>query len=209
MKKIQLALCMALFSGLFSGNPVLADQAGRVSVGGVEKLRHKAEAIHADSIRPLAVDSDVFLRDLLKTALDSRLEVRFEDGSRVTLGENAELIVDEFVYVQKQERTMTLSAVKGALRFIGSKTRSFSRGEAKVITPLATLGVRGTDFWLGPIDGETGVLVLEGKVVVESRLGLVSLGPGEGTMIGDDGALSPAKTWGDAKRDRALGMVAF
>ena len=79
-----------------------------------------------------------------------------------------------------------------------------------VRTPCGhSLGVRGTEFWVGPIDGDTGVLVLDGEVVVGSDSGMVTLGPADGTMIKADGSLSPGKTWGEAKVQRALDMVAI
>jgi hypothetical protein len=78
-----------------------------------------------------------------------------------------------------------------------------------VRTPVAILGVRGTEFWVGPIDGSTGVLVIDGEVSVGSGKGTVILGPGEGTMVAADGTLSPVKTWGAAKVERALEMVRF
>ncbi len=149
------------------------------------------------------------MQDLLKTRVDARLKVRFNDGSTVVMGENAELMVDKFVYVPKKARTIALNALKGALRFVGKKLQGYARQDVKVKLPVGTLGVRGTDFWVGRIDGDTGVPVIDGKVLVKSKFGLVSLGPGEGTMIKDDGILSPAKKWGEAKKSRALKMVEF
>jgi hypothetical protein len=62
---------------------------------------------------------------------------------------------------------------------------------------------------VGPIDDATGVLVVDGEVLVSNPTGRVRLGAGEGTMIQADGSLSPAKTWGEAKVQRALDMVAL
>jgi hypothetical protein len=53
------------------------------------------------------------------------------------------------------------------------------------------------------------VLVIDGEVSVGSGKGTVILGPGEGTMVAADGTLSPVKTWGAAKVERALEMVRF
>ena len=186
-----------------------ADQEVRIDVGEVERVQNLAEAVYGDETRSLGKSSTVKRLDLLKTGADARLEVRLNDGSKVTLGDNAELVVDDFVHTPKQERAITLNALKGALRFVGQKLEDYSRQEVKVKTPVATLGIRGTHFWVGRIDGETGVLVLDGNVLVNSRYGLVSLGPGEGTMIKDNGTLSPVKKWGEKKKARALETVRF
>jgi len=37
-----------------------------------------------------------------------------------------------------------------------------------VSTPYAALAVRGTEFWMGPIDGHYGALLLKGKVDVRT-----------------------------------------
>ena len=184
-----------------------AEPAGRIDVGHVARLQNLAHATYAETTRPLAKKSDIKMRDLLTTERDSRLQVMLKDGSSLQLGESAELLVDNFVYTPQQERAVTLNALKGALRYISGKMRQTTRQDVKIKTPVLNLGVRGTDFWLGPIDGATGVLVLTGKVLVSTRYGLVSLRRGEGTMVKDDGTLTLPKPWGEDKKRRALEMV--
>ena len=51
-------------------------------------------------------------------------------------------------------------------------------------TPYAALAVRGTEFWMGPIDGHYGALLLKGHVAVRSGAGVVNLDkPNWGTDI--------------------------
>jgi hypothetical protein len=77
-------------------------------------------------------------------------------------------------------------------------------------TPVATIGVRGTDFWGGPIDGALDVMVLSGAVEVMNDAGQVMLKPSQGTVVRDQvTAPSAPVIWGDAKVQRALSMVAF
>ena len=76
---------------------------------------------------------------------------------------------------------------------------------------MAEIGIRGTDFWTGPIDGQFGVLLLDGAVTVSNPAGVVVLDqPGEGTNIaGPDSAPGPVTQWPQQKVDRALAAVAF
>lgn len=182
--------------------------ADRADVGVVERVQQRAEAVYAGRSRTLASASSVYYQDLLRTGRGSRLKAMLADGSAITMGENAELAIDEFVYAPEGRTEITLNALKGALLFMSDKLRGGDRG-VHVRTPVAILGVRGTEFWVGPIDGATGVLVITGEVVVGSDSGVVTLGPGEGTMIEANGTLSPRKTWGEAKVKRALDMVAI
>jgi len=58
--------------------------------------------------------------------------------------------------------------------------------EKKVLvnTPSAALAVRGTHFWAGPIDGQYGVLLEQGRLNVSNQGGAVTLSrPGQGTDI--------------------------
>ena len=43
-------------------------------------------------------------------------------------------------------------------------------------TPVADIGVRGTEFWGGPINAKYGVLLLEGEVTVSNQAGSVTFG---------------------------------
>jgi hypothetical protein len=198
---------VVLLASLSWAHMATADPAQRMAVGHVAQLQNLAHATYAEDTRRLKNESDIKMQDLLTTERESRLEVVLKDGSSIQLGENAELLVDEFVYTPREERSITLNALRGALRYISSKMREATRQDVKIKTPVLNLGVRGTDFWLGPIDGATGVLVLTGKVLVSSKHGLVSLRPGEGTMVKDDGTLTLPKQWGEEKKRRALEMV--
>jgi hypothetical protein len=198
-----------LFCCAVSAVAVADASGGRADVGVVERVQQRAEAEYAGQTRPLTPTSSVFYQDLLRTGKASRLKAMLADGSAITMGENAELAVDEFVYDPDGATEITLNALKGALLFISDKLRGGGDRSVHVRTPVAIIGVRGTEFWVGPIDGATGVLVLDGEVVVGSDSGMVRLGPGDGTMIKADGSLSPRKTWGEAKVERALDMVAI
>jgi hypothetical protein len=199
----------ALLGSLLGGNAFAAASGERADVGVVERVQQRAEAVYAGQSRTLASTSSVFYQDLLRTGRGSRLKAMLADGSAITMGENAELAIDAFVYDPEGPTEITLNALKGALLFISDKLRGGDDRSVHVRTPVAILGVRGTEFWVGPIDGATGVLVITGEVVVGSDSGVVTLGPGEGTMIKADGTLSPRKTWGEAKVKRALDMVAI
>jgi len=103
---------------------------------------------------------------------------------------------------------------------IVSATRSFRfvsgalKSEASTIrveTPLSLIGVRGTDFWGGPINDRYGVFLLEGVVTVANNAGEVLLAePGEGVNLdGLDVPPGPVTIWPNEKAARALATVTF
>jgi len=150
-------------------------------VGSVTRVQNQAQ-VGSESA---AVGASVHMNDHLRTGANARLEVTFQDGTRLTLGENADVIVDRYVYnPAKSKGEMLLNASQGALRLATGKLKEMNNRDIKVATPYAALAVRGTEFWSGPIDGQYGALLLHGKVRVSNRAGAVNLvTPGQGTDI--------------------------
>ncbi len=200
---------MTLAAGLMAATLWAAED--RPRVGGVERLEQEATATFEADTRRLAVEDAVFFQDLLETSQQARLAVALADGTRLTLGENASLRIDEFVYTPDSSTgELGVSVLEGAFQFVGGDTENMDDSDIEINTGVGTLGVRGTTVWGGRIDGSFGVLVLEGNVTVRNEAGEVSLGPGEGTMVDAvDSRPSAPKTWPEEKVQRALDTVSF
>jgi hypothetical protein len=101
--------------------------------------------------------------------------------------------------------------LKGAFRSVsGTITKRPHRFEVK--TSVATIGVRGTDFWGGfgvTPDGALDVIMLEGHgVYVKNDKGQVELDkPGLGTTVSADGSLADPKAWAAEKLNRAVATI--
>ena len=122
----------------------------------------------ADQSRTVRIP--VHMNDRLRTGSNARLQVTFRDNSALTLGENANVVVDRFVYDARQSKAdVVLNATQGAIRFVGGKIEQAQQKNVVVNTPHAALAVRGTDFWAGRINGKYGVLLVKGKVRVSKR----------------------------------------
>src|SRR6476619_4793072 len=117
-----------------------------------------------------AVSTPVHTNDRLRTGANARLQVTFHDNSSLTLGENANVVIDRFVFdPNKSSASVVLKATQGALRFAGGRIEQMRQKNIVVNTPNAALAVRGTHFWAGPVHGKYGVLLLNGKVRVSKR----------------------------------------
>lgn len=194
-------------------SPVPAAQGAseRPNVGMVEKVQARAEAVHEASARPLAASSPLLFDDLLRTGAGARLQATLADGTALTLGENGSMLVDEFVYAPgATDGELLLKVVKGSFLFVGGQVESGGRGRVEIATPLATLGIRGTQVWGGFIDGGYGVLVLDGEVTVTTQGGSTTLRAGEAVMI-DDPALRPSvpTSWTEERTARAVQSISF
>jgi hypothetical protein len=142
------------------------------AVGRVSKVQNTAQIGGAAAV----VGTPVHMNDRLRTGAGARLEVTFNDASTLALGENANVVVDRYVFnPNKSSAQVVLSATQGAFRFAGGKIEQMKQKNIVVNTPQAALAVRGTHFWAGPIDGKYGVLLLSGRVGVRNRAGSATL----------------------------------
>jgi hypothetical protein len=151
------------------------------AVGTVTKVQNHAQI----GSRTAVVGTSVQMNDELKTGANARLQITFRDGTLLTLGENARVVIDNFVFNPEESKgAMALKTTKGAIRFATGRLSGMRDKDVTVSTPYGALAVRGTEFWTGPIDGHYGALLLKGRVGVSNRHGAVTLSkPGQGTDI--------------------------
>jgi hypothetical protein len=98
-----------------------------------------------------------------------------------------------------------------SFRFATGKIKELKDKKIAVSTPVADIGVRGTEFWGGPINARYGVLLIEGEVTVSNQAGSVTLiGAGEGTDVPSplDAPGAPS-AWPAEKVARAVASVAL
>lgn len=201
-------IALAAASVMLAAVPVSAED----TVGRVTRAQGETFAAASDGNRPLSQGGIVARNDTLVTLQDSRLAVRLVDGADLTLGANARLKVNKLVYNQADaNRSRLILFAEGAFKMITGQINSLTGASVEVSTPVATLSVRGTEFWTGPIDGIFGVLLIKGEVNVRTAGGEVTLDkPGTGTNITDAASPpGPVTTWPQDKVDRALDAVAF
>lgn len=179
-------------------------------LGEVVRVQGAAEAARGGAVVALAEGTAVERGDVLRTGDGARLRVTLRDGSLLTLGERAEMVLNDAVVPAEVSRNGPfLELVSGAFRLVAARV---AEDEPRVVrTPVATIGIRGTDFWGGSLDYPLDVLVLEGAVAVTTAGGTVLLDePGEGTHVpGPDAPPGPAGRWAEPMVARAVATVTF
>jgi hypothetical protein len=92
--------------------------------------------------RILRIGIDVQANELITTAANDRAHLVFIDGSSLTVGPDARLTIDRFVFdPNTQKGELAINATKGVLRLVGGK---ISKTNAITITtPSSTIGIRG------------------------------------------------------------------
>ena len=115
--------------------------------------------------RPARLKESVRLGDAIASGPASQLQMLLRDRSVFTIGSNARLTIDKFVYdPSRGTGDVAASVAKGAFRFMSGRTLSATGGGAAVSTPVASIGVRGTiiegvvgEDALATVAGEPGV----------------------------------------------------
>ncbi len=121
--------------------------------------------------RSLKKGSTIREGDTIRTAR-GRAQLRFTDGSRTALLPNTEFRVDEYRFdgAETPESRSFFSLVKGGLRTITGAIGKLRKRAYRVTTPVATIGIRGTEYLL--VLGNSGDLrVGAGEVVAVNNAG--------------------------------------
>jgi len=122
--------------------PAAAQTVG-VNAAVVNDVRMKTEA--NPTVHRAAVKERVSLGNDIATGPASRLQVLLLDRTNFTLGANARLKVDRFVYDPgRSASAVGLSVTRGAFRFMSGKPLHANPGQSQISTPVASIGIRGT-----------------------------------------------------------------
>lgn len=202
-----IVIAVTLLSGFADGQA-----GGQEAIGAISRIQGEASGMRGGTARPLGLNASVFLNEVVSTGEAARLEVTLTDRTRLTLGEKAQLTLDTYVFNSAGGGGTIKFGVIGAFRFLSGQVSKLANSEVNVTTPSANIGIRGTEFWGGPIDGQSlGVFLIEGAVIVSNAAGeqILSL-PGQGTNIAtSDAAPGPVTFWPPDKVTRATATVTF
>jgi hypothetical protein len=132
------------------------DVAGRVVVasGGVE-------AVGADGVvRTLRRRDEIYRGDTLRSGDRGRAQVRFTDGALLSLRPDSELSVQEYRFENSDATDRkALRLERGGFRTISGRIGRVNRDAYRVSTPVAVIGIRGTD-WQALQEPDGGPLLL-------------------------------------------------
>jgi hypothetical protein len=135
------AILLALASGLVLA---LAQGGARAqSVGSVGAVTPRSIGTpHGAKTQTLILGARVIENERIQTSGEGTTNIIFLDRTTLSIGRNSSLIIDKYVYDPNSGHgALTATMARGVLRFIGGQI-SHSSG-AEILTPMATIGVRG------------------------------------------------------------------
>jgi hypothetical protein len=126
---------------LFSVSVAAEDSSGMVVASRGEVL-----ALANGGSRELKQGDFIYQNDEIITSARSFAVLQFVDGAKVTVRPDSTLIIEQYLYAGNENDEATLNLVSGGLRVITGAMAKSNPENYKVRTPVALMGVRGTEF---------------------------------------------------------------
>jgi hypothetical protein len=169
MRWRDLATVLALGSALVAALAPRADAAGEIGTVKLVKVSAYGTPV-GQRQREIFVRGDVTQNELVETVANGALHLEFRDATEIRLGSQSRLVLDRFAYdPNRKSGELVASFSRGAMRFV---TGRMDKAGFRVLTPVALIGVRGTDFTVRvDADGSTAVSVAEGQVEITPLAG--------------------------------------
>lgn len=185
MRSIHTAIATVLFGATTIA--VAYGAASTAPVGDVEAVQETAFGTPPASARESKRrGDDVVFQEMLETLQKSGMLVKFNDGSKLTLGANSKVLVDNFVYAPGDANSKALISIPtGALRYV---TGEMPKGQTTIETPTATMVLRGTIVKVLTSSTDTLLVVEEGSVKVHNKQ------TGEDAIVDEGGSLEISST---------------
>lgn len=197
--------CLALLIVILAVAPssALAQEAA----GTITRLKGEAMAGVADLRRPLAVGSPIYVGDRITTGTRTRVEMTMADGSVITLGDGSEFTIGDF---EAEERGRVFGLLRGVFLAVSGTLSSGSTSLLTIGTPFGTIGVRGTTLWGTQSAEKLEVVLIDGRIFVESRGRRIELTtPRTATTVLPGAAPTPPAPVSEEELEAARRTIAF
>jgi len=151
-----LLLALSLFL-----SPAIADE----QVAHVTKVNGLATALRDSTLLTLAKSNQIVWKDIIETKDNTRLEIIFRDKTLLQMGDNSKLTIDEMVYEADKKGQALFTFSQGVFRMVSGAINKVKGGTLTIQTPIATIGVRGTDFWGQQTDQKLFMALLDNGIL--------------------------------------------
>ena len=132
--------------------------------------------------RSVQTGDPVYVGDHIQTLANSQLHLRMVDNAFLALRPSSQLVISAYQYDkdQPQASKIRIDLEQGTSRAVSGKGGQAAKNQYRFNTPLAAIGLRGTDYTVWADAEKTRVSVAQGGVIV-SPLGpdclMSQLGP--------------------------------
>jgi hypothetical protein len=147
----RIAIAGLLVGGLLGTGGAAADtsQTPQAGVAGAVVSPVKVAGAPRPEPMPVRTGMKMFLQDQISTGADARLQLMLLDETTFTVGPDSEVTIDKFVYDPSTGGGEVAAEItEGFMRYVSGKVGQNSPDNVEVDTPAATIGIRGTAFFV-------------------------------------------------------------
>jgi len=173
---------------------------GPQAVGQVIKSRGKTFVISPDQkTRSVDLGSEVFVGDRIFTGVKGFIRLNMIDDAKIDLRCNSEMIIEDYQLLRGANRSV-LRLIKGSVKKITGTIGKVAEDIYEMHTPMATVGVRGTEYAIrvlqshgcdGSLDVNSKglfVKVNRGAIDIKTDKQKVSLNNGDAAYLANSGS---------------------
>jgi hypothetical protein len=175
MKKLRwLVVGILLMFVVSAVQPSFADPPLPTPVGRVVWIKGTFKAMMENAEeRILQKQSVIYVHDTLMTDGDSQAQIVFTDNTLMTFRQSTKFFINQYAYDAKAKTKSVgkyiMNLIEGGFRTITGIIAKNNPADYQVNTPVATIGVRGTDYAVYIKGGELYVGQYDGKPCVKSE----------------------------------------
>ena len=109
-------------------------------------------------------------QDKIETSNKSKAQIKFEDGTIVSIGKNTNFMVNDYLYAQANSK-VDMGVSSGSFKVITGNTGKVARNNFKFKANTMVIGIRGTVFAgeVGVADKKDVVACVQGGITVASN----------------------------------------
>lgn len=165
------------------------------AAGSVDSFEGDVQVVGTNGSRSAQQGLEVNEGDTVVTGANAWVLLVMSDGASLTLRPNSRVRLDTYRYsasAPAAENTGVISLMQGAFRSITGLIGQTNRAGYRIVTPSATIGIRGTDHepayvapFVGANDQNRGTYdkVNEGESYIRNPKGEVSVKPGQAAFV--------------------------
>lgn len=181
--RIALPFALTALLGLPTGMVQASGEAPANAVGAVSLVVGKAWVQRPGAERErIRTGTEIGVYDSIETSTNGHVHIHFVDDALVSVRPSSTLEVLRYDYdaAHPTQSAVKFNLVEGVFRAISGQAAKNARENFRLNTPIAAIGVRGTDFVVSADKDAVRALVTEGVIVVtpySSQCLVDALGP--------------------------------
>jgi hypothetical protein len=118
---------------------------GELVIGRIKSTAGNVSVVRQSGTVSAQIGQPLFQNDSVRTGADGRVGITLKDETRLSLGPNSDVRIDQFLYSPGQGNLrLVMRVARGIVAYVSGRIAKLAPDAVRLETPSAILGVRGT-----------------------------------------------------------------